>query len=57
MTDELPRTDAAANAADGDAYPGPGQPLLRIESVAKTFGTFRAVDGVSLDIKAGEMMY
>lgn len=31
-----------------------GQPLLRIEGVAKTFGTFRAVDGVSLDIKAGE---
>jgi putrescine transport system ATP-binding protein len=28
--------------------------LLRIEGVAKTFGTFRAVDGVSLDIKAGE---
>lgn len=44
---------AAANAA-GDAYPAAGEPLLRIEGVAKTFGTFRAVDGVSLDIKAGE---
>ena len=54
MTDELPRTDAAANAAGGDALPAAGQPLLRIEGVAKTFGTFRAVDGVSLDIKAGE---
>ncbi|WP_038943158.1 ABC transporter ATP-binding protein, partial [Bradyrhizobium japonicum] len=31
-----------------------GQPLLRIEGVAKTFGTFRAVDGVSLDINSGE---
>jgi putrescine transport system ATP-binding protein len=54
MTDELPRTDAAANAAGGDALAAAGAPLLRIESVAKTFGTFRAVDGVSLDIKAGE---
>jgi len=54
MTDELPRTDAAAKAAGGDAPPAAGKPLLRIEGVAKTFGTFRAVDGVSLDIKAGE---
>lgn len=54
MTDELPRTDGPADAAGGDALPVAGQPLLRIESVAKTFGTFRAVDGVSLDIKAGE---
>jgi len=49
MTDELPNIDAGA-----DALPVAGQPLLRIENVAKTFGTFRAVDGVSLDIKAGE---
>src|SRR6476469_4084812 len=53
MTDELPRTDAAAHAG-ADALPAAGQPLLRIEGVAKTFGTFRAVDGVSLEIKAGE---
>lgn len=53
MTDELPRTDAAVHAA-GDVHPAAGEPLLRIEGVAKTFGTFRAVDGVSLDIKAGE---
>lgn len=44
---------AAANAA-GDAHPAAAEPLLRIEGVVKTFGTFRAVDGVSLDIKAGE---
>lgn len=54
MTDELPRTDGPADAAGGNALPAAGQPLLRIEGVAKTFGTFRAVDGVSLDIKAGE---
>src|SRR5271168_846236 len=29
-------------------------PLLRIEDVVKKFGAFRAVDGVSLDIRAGE---
>jgi putrescine transport system ATP-binding protein len=32
----------------------PDMPLLRIEGVAKKFGGFRAVDGVSLDIAAGE---
>lgn len=53
MTDDLPRPDATANAAAGDAHRA-GQPLLRIENVAKTFGTVRAVDGVSLEIKAGE---
>src|SRR6202042_2533461 len=29
-------------------------PLLRIEGVVKKFGAFRAVDRLSLDIKAGE---
>ena len=29
-------------------------PLLRIEGVSKTFGNFRAVDRLSLDIRAGE---
>jgi putrescine transport system ATP-binding protein len=29
-------------------------PLLRIEGVGKTFGSFRAVDKLSLDIRAGE---
>ena len=54
MADELSKTDVAVGAAGGDAHPATDQPLLRIEGVAKTFGTFRAVDGVSLDIKAGE---
>src|SRR6201993_2070561 len=54
MTDELPKTDVAVGAAGGDAHPAADQPLLRIEGVAKTFGSFRAVDGVSLEIKAGE---
>jgi putrescine transport system ATP-binding protein len=31
-----------------------GHPLLRIDSVVKKFGQFRAVDALSLDIEAGE---
>jgi putrescine transport system ATP-binding protein len=40
-----------APVAQAPAWDGP---LLRIEGVVKTFGGFRAVDGVSLDIRAGE---
>jgi putrescine transport system ATP-binding protein len=36
------------------AEPAPDIPLLRIEGVAKKFGNFRAVDHVSLDVRAGE---
>ena len=54
MTDELPKITLDADATGANALAAPGQPLLRIEGVAKTFGTFRAVDGVSLDINAGE---
>ena len=32
----------------------PGMPLLRIDTVVKKFGEFRAVDALSLDIHAGE---
>jgi len=34
--------------------PAADMPLLRIEAVVKKFGSFRAVDRLSLDIKAGE---
>ncbi|WP_369721465.1 ABC transporter ATP-binding protein [Bradyrhizobium sp. LLZ17] len=54
MAGELPRTERAVASAGGDVHPAADQPLLRIEGVAKTFGSFRAVDGVTLDIKAGE---
>jgi putrescine transport system ATP-binding protein len=58
MAEELSRTEAAAKpAADAvkpEVHPAADKPLLRIEGVAKTFGAFRAVDGVSLDIRAGE---
>ncbi len=54
MAEELPGTNSATEAAGADEFAAAGQPLLRIEGVAKTFGAFRAVDGVSLDIEAGE---
>ena len=34
--------------------PAPDMPLLRIDAVVKKFGSFRAVDRLSLDIRAGE---
>jgi putrescine transport system ATP-binding protein len=46
MADELPKPEPDAEAAD--------IPLLRIDAVAKKFGVFRAVDRLSLDIRAGE---
>ena len=55
MTEETPdigRPDIDVSAASADA--AADTPLLRIEGVSKTFGTFRAVDRLSLDIRAGE---
>src|ERR1700716_2855208 len=46
MADELPKSEPGADAAD--------KPLMRIDAVVKNFGSFRAVDRLSLDIRAGE---
>ena len=46
--------EAAAPVAPELAAQAAEMPLLRIEGVVKKFGAFRAVDGVSLDIPAGE---
>src|SRR6195256_1910834 len=46
MAEELPKGEPDAAAAD--------VPLLRIDAVVKKFGMFRAVDRLSLDIRAGE---
>src|SRR6202790_74904 len=46
MAEELPKSEPDADAAD--------VPLLRIDAVVKKFGAFRAVDQLSLDIRAGE---
>ncbi|MBV9559996.1 MAG: ABC transporter ATP-binding protein [Bradyrhizobium sp.] len=57
-------TTEAAEAEPAVTEPAPAKPaalpvpvempLLRIEAVVKKFGSFRAVDGVSLDIRPGE---
>src|SRR3981189_3632550 len=46
MADELPKPEPRVGVTD--------VPLLRIEGVTKKFGVFRAVDRLSLDIRAGE---
>jgi putrescine transport system ATP-binding protein len=67
MAGELPRIEVTAQVAvNAEPWAKPElppkpepqaeaeMPLLRIEGVAKKFGNFRAVDHVSLDIRAGE---
>ena len=62
MAEEASGIEAASEPAKPEPKPAlpamiapqPDMPLLRIEGVAKKFGGFRAVDGVSLDIAAGE---
>jgi putrescine transport system ATP-binding protein len=68
MAEELPNIEAAAEppkpepavavASEPAIVPKPAvvsdMPLLRIDAVVKKFGTFRAVDRLSLDIRAGE---
>jgi putrescine transport system ATP-binding protein len=44
----------ALSAAKPEPLQQANMPLLRIEGVAKKFGSFRAVDRVSLDVAAGE---
>src|SRR4051812_28280886 len=61
---ETPKADAVAEPAKlqpessvapaSPVAPVSDMPLLRIEEVGKTFGNFRAVDRLSLDIRAGE---
>jgi putrescine transport system ATP-binding protein len=46
MADELPKPEPLAYTTD--------VPLLRIDAVVKKFGRFKAVDRLSLDIRAGE---
>ena len=47
-------TDADSPKPEPQAVAAAGMPLLRIDAVAKKFGAFRAVDRLSLDIRAGE---
>src|SRR6476620_10083513 len=56
MTSEAARTAGDADSASrAPQAPGAADvPLLRIEGVTKQVGPFRAVDKLSLDIRAGE---
>jgi putrescine transport system ATP-binding protein len=62
MAEEPPQIDTpTVDVAAEPAKPAPhadiataDMPLLRIEGVGKKFGSFRAVDNLSLDIRAGE---
>jgi len=54
MTDDVAKAATEADSQKSAPRPAAGMPLLRIEAVVKKFGAFRAVDGLSLDIGAGE---
>src|ERR1700760_2832682 len=54
MTGEPANTARQADSPQLTPQAATGSLLLRIEGVVKTFGGFRAVDALSLDIQAGE---
>jgi putrescine transport system ATP-binding protein len=55
MAEELAKIETAAESVGPAPSPAAADmPLLRIEEVGKKFGSFRAVDRLSLDIRAGE---
>jgi putrescine transport system ATP-binding protein len=54
MAEEEIKIDAAKAPASAAPQAVTPMPLLRIDGVVKQFGTFRAVDGLSLDVNAGE---
>ncbi len=56
MAEELPKIEPAEelSISQPSAMAAADVPLLRIDAVVKKFGAFRAVDRLSLDIRAGE---
>src|SRR3984885_8272955 len=54
MTEDIAKAAREADSPQSIPQPSSGTPLLRIDAVIKTFGQFRAVDALSLDIHAGE---
>jgi ABC-type branched-subunit amino acid transport system ATPase component/ABC-type branched-subunit amino acid transport system permease subunit len=52
----LATSGPATGAAVGDAGEGPHPPVLRATDLSVSFGGVRAVDGVSLDVDAGEIV-
>jgi putrescine transport system ATP-binding protein len=54
MIEDTAKAAREADSPQSIPQPSSGTPLLRIDAVIKTFGQFRAVDALSLDIHAGE---
>src|SRR5713101_4882395 len=56
MAEELPKIEAAQewSRPEPPAAGAADTPLLRIDAVVKKFGSFKAVDRLSLEIRAGE---
>jgi D-xylose transport system ATP-binding protein len=46
----------AAVSPSGASTPGGGAPLLQLRGITKTFGAVRALDDVTLDVRAGEVV-
>src|ERR1700694_3693763 len=54
MTDDTAKAATEADSPKPEPQAAADMPLLRIDAVSKKFGGFRAVDRLSLDIRAGE---
>src|SRR6202051_5388383 len=54
MTEDAARAATEADSPNPEPQAAADMPLLRIDAVVKKFGVFRAVDRLSLDIRAGE---
>jgi putrescine transport system ATP-binding protein len=54
MSEEAAKIATIADSPKPESQVAADRPLLRIDAVAKKFGSFRAVDKLSLDIRAGE---
>lgn len=53
MTDHSKNTQETGTAPD--AASGPGTPLVQLDDVSKYYGNVRALEGVSLEVHAGEI--
>jgi simple sugar transport system ATP-binding protein len=53
MTEHIKNTEETDTAPD--AAPGPGTPLVELDDVSKYYGNVRALEGVSLEVHAGEI--
>ncbi|HUN94863.1 MAG TPA: ABC transporter ATP-binding protein [Bradyrhizobium sp.] len=54
MAEDISRIAAAPETVEAEIPVTASTPLLRVDGVVKTFGTVRAVDRLSLDIRSGE---